>query len=40
MLLLRLKEIVGSKVYYYYQKEGKGEWGLYAMIKRQGTEFA
>ena len=28
MLWLRLKEIVGSKVYYYYQKEGKGEWGL------------
>lgn len=28
MLRLRKKEIKDGVIYYYYQKEGKGEWGL------------
>ena len=28
MLWLRKKEIKDGIIYYYYQKEGKGEWGL------------
>lgn len=28
MLYLRKKEIKDGVIYYYYQKEGKGEWGL------------
>ena len=39
MLLLRLKEIVGSKVYYYYQKEGKGEWGLLCYDQETGDRI-
>lgn len=28
MVRLRKKEIKDGVIYYYYQKEGKGEWGL------------
>ena len=28
MLWLRKKEIKDGVIFYYYQKEGKGEWGL------------
>lgn len=36
MLYLRKKEIKDGIVYYYYQPEGKGEWGLVYFVIDSG----
>ena len=38
MVIIRKKEVTKDKVSYYYQIEGKGDWGILTLLPKQGID--